>query len=113
MVGHSPHCDQAWISTIVGIRLPLYPRLRIRLMGEFPTELIRSVITGELNLALLTAPSLNTGITAVSFAHTPLAAGAAWGAGRLLRRVIRHNGSSRETSMFSNLCCSVREVTGE
>jgi hypothetical protein len=72
MVGHSPHCDQAWISTIVGIRLPLYPRLRIRLMGQFPTELVRSVITGELNLALATAPSLNTDITAVSFAHTPL-----------------------------------------
>ena len=72
MVGHSPHCDQAWISTIVGIRLPLYPRLRIRLMGQFPTELVRSVVTGELNLALVTAPSLNTDIMAVPFAQTPL-----------------------------------------
>ena len=72
MVGHSPHCDQAWISTIVSIRLPLYPRLRIRLMGQFPTELVRSVVTGELNLALVTAPSLNTDITAVAFAQTPL-----------------------------------------
>ena len=71
-VGHSPHCDQAWISTLVGIRLPLYRRLRIRLMGQFPTELVRSVITGELNLALVTAPSLNTDITAVAFAQTPL-----------------------------------------
>jgi DNA-binding transcriptional LysR family regulator len=44
MVGHSPHCDQSWISTLVGIRLPLYPRLRIRLMGQFPTELVRCVI---------------------------------------------------------------------
>ncbi len=72
MVGHSPHCDQAWISTIVSIRLPLYPRLRIRLMGQFPTELVRSVVIGELNLALVTAPSLNTDITAVPFAQTPL-----------------------------------------
>jgi len=72
MVGHSPHCDQSWISTVVGIRLPLYPRLRIRLMGQFPTELVRSVITGELNLALVTAPSLNTDITAVPFAQAPL-----------------------------------------
>jgi DNA-binding transcriptional LysR family regulator len=41
-------------------------------MGQFPTELVRSVITGELNLALVTAPSLNTDITAVAFAQTPL-----------------------------------------
>jgi DNA-binding transcriptional LysR family regulator len=72
MVGHSPHCDQGWISTIVGIRLPLYPRLRIRLMGQFPTELVRSVVTGELNLALVTAPSVNTDITVVPFAQAPL-----------------------------------------
>src|SRR5579863_5669298 len=71
-VGHSPHCNQESISTIVGLRLPLYPRLRIRLMGQFPTELVRSVVTGELNLALVTAPSLNADITAVPFAHLPL-----------------------------------------
>jgi DNA-binding transcriptional LysR family regulator len=41
-------------------------------MGQFPTELVRSVITGELNLALVTAPSLNTDITAVPFAQAPL-----------------------------------------
>jgi len=41
-------------------------------MGQFPTELVRSVIIGELNLALVTAPSLNTDITAVAFAQTPL-----------------------------------------
>lgn len=72
MVGHSPHCDQSWISTVVGIRLPLYPRLRIRLMGQFPAELVRSVVTGELNLAIVTAPSVNGDVTAVAFAQTPL-----------------------------------------
>src|SRR5438309_7137201 len=30
-VGHSPHCDQSWISTVLTIRLPLYPKLRVRL----------------------------------------------------------------------------------
>src|ERR1700677_1164270 len=72
MVGHSPHCDQSWISTVVAIRLPLYPRLRIRLMGQFPVELVRSVVVGELNLALVTAPLLNTDVTAVPFAQSPL-----------------------------------------
>lgn len=71
-VGHSPHCDQSWISTVVTIRLPLYPKLRVRLMGQFPIELVRSVIVGELNFALVTAPLLNADITAVPFARAPL-----------------------------------------
>ena len=73
-VGHSPHSDQSWISTILTIRLPLYPRLRVRLMGQFPIELVRSVVAGELNLALVTGPSLHADITAVPFAKTPLCA---------------------------------------
>jgi DNA-binding transcriptional LysR family regulator len=72
MVGHSPHCDQSWISTVVTLRLPLYPRLRIRLLGQFPIELVRSVVAGELDFALVTAPSLNADITAVAFAQAPL-----------------------------------------
>ena len=48
-VGHSPLCDQSWISTLMTIRLPLYPKLRVRLMGQFPIELVRSVVVGELN----------------------------------------------------------------
>jgi DNA-binding transcriptional LysR family regulator len=71
-VGHSPHCDESWISTIVNIRLPLYPKLRVRLMGQFPIELVRSVVVGELNFALVTAPLLNADITAVPFAQAPL-----------------------------------------
>ena len=71
-VGHSPHCDQSWISTLVNLRLPLYPRLRVRLMGQFPIELVRSVVAGELNFALVTAPFLNGDITAVPFAQAPL-----------------------------------------
>jgi LysR substrate binding domain len=61
-----------WVSMVVGIRLPLYPRLRVRLMGQFPAELVRSVVTGELNLALVTAPTVNGDVTAVPFAQTPL-----------------------------------------
>jgi DNA-binding transcriptional LysR family regulator len=72
MIGHSPDTDQSWISTVLTIRLPLYPRLRIRLMGQFPIELVRSVVAGELDLALVTAPTLDADITAVPFDQTPL-----------------------------------------
>ena len=71
-IGHSPDADQAWISAILAIRLPLYPKLRIQLISEFSSELIRSVMAGELDLALVTAPLENSQITAVAFAQTPL-----------------------------------------
>jgi DNA-binding transcriptional LysR family regulator len=72
MIGHSPDADQAWVSAILAIRLPLYPKLGIRLISEFSIELVRSVMAGELNLALVTAPPEDSQITAVTFALTPL-----------------------------------------
>jgi DNA-binding transcriptional LysR family regulator len=71
-VGHSPDADQAWVSAVLAIRLPLYPKLRIQLISEFSSELIRSVMAGDLNLALVTAPPENSQIAAVAFAQTPL-----------------------------------------
>ena len=72
MVGHSHHANQEWISTILAIRLPLYPKLKVRLATRFAMELVRSVLAGELSLALVTAPPEDTQITAVPFAHAPL-----------------------------------------
>lgn len=74
MIGHSPCADQAWVSAILAIRLPLYPKLRIRLVSQFSIELVRSVMGGELNLALVTAPPEDSQITAVPFALTQLCA---------------------------------------
>jgi DNA-binding transcriptional LysR family regulator len=71
-IGHSSDSDQTWVSAILAIRLPLYPKLRIQLISEFSNELVRSVMAGELNLALVTAPQENSQITAVPFALTPL-----------------------------------------
>ena len=71
-VGHSPDTDQAWVSAILAIRLPLYPKLRIQLVTQFSNELVRSVMAGELNLALVTAPQDNSQITAATFAETHL-----------------------------------------
>lgn len=71
-VGHSPDAERSWISTILAIRLPLYPNLRVQLTSGFSSELVRSVMAGELNLALVTAPPKNSQITTVSFAQTAL-----------------------------------------
>jgi DNA-binding transcriptional LysR family regulator len=72
MMGHSPYANQTWISAILTIRLPLYPKLRVRLSTRFAMDLIRSVLAGELNLALVTAPPEDAHITAVPFARAPL-----------------------------------------
>jgi len=71
-IGHSPTADQAWVSAILAIRLPLYPKLHIRLVSQFSTELVRSVMAGELNLALVTSPPDDSQITVVPFALTAL-----------------------------------------
>jgi len=71
-IGHSHEADQAWVSDLLAVRLPLYPKLVIRLMSQFSIELVRSVLAGELNLALVTAPPEDSQITAAPFALTPL-----------------------------------------
>jgi DNA-binding transcriptional LysR family regulator len=71
-IGHSHDADQSWVSAILAVRLPLYPKLGIRLISQFPIELVRSVMSGELNLALVTAPPEDAQITAVPFALAPL-----------------------------------------
>lgn len=72
MVGHSHHAVQAWIATILAIRLPLYPKLKVRFATRFAMELVRGVLAGELSLALVTAPPEDGQITAVPFARAPL-----------------------------------------
>ena len=55
-IGLSPCVEQDWISGLLTIRLPLYPRIRIRWRSQFPIDLVRSVLAGELDLALVAAP---------------------------------------------------------
>jgi DNA-binding transcriptional LysR family regulator len=71
-IGHSPYADHDWISAMFAIRLPLYPRLGIRLKTQFAMESFHSVLVGEVDLALVTAPPPDAQITAVSFAPAPL-----------------------------------------
>ena len=71
-IGHSPDADQAWISAILAIRLPMYPKLRVQLISEFSRDLVRSVMAGDLNLALVTSPPESPRITTAAFAQTRL-----------------------------------------
>jgi DNA-binding transcriptional LysR family regulator len=71
-IGHSPDADRDWISAILAIHLPMYPKLRIQLISEFSSELVRRVMAGDLNMALVTAPPESSRITAAAFARTHL-----------------------------------------
>lgn len=73
LIGHSPYADPAWVAAIFAIRLPLFPKLRVQATGQFfPMELVRSVVAGELHLALVTAPPRDAQVTAASFDRAPL-----------------------------------------
>ena len=71
-IGRSPYANHDWVSALLAIRLPLYPRLEIRLKTQFAMESVHSVLVGEVNLALVTAPPRDAQITAVPFAPAHL-----------------------------------------
>ena len=70
LVGHEPHADQTWVSTLLTIGLPLFPKLKVRLTTHFTMELVRSVLANELHVALVTVPPVDGKLTAVPFGQT-------------------------------------------
>ncbi len=72
VVGYSPDSDHAWVSNILATRPASYTNLRIRLCSRFAMDLVRHVLVGEMNLALVTAPPEEDRITAVPFARRSL-----------------------------------------
>jgi DNA-binding transcriptional LysR family regulator len=105
-VGHSPDTDQTWVSAILAIRLPLYPKLRVQLVTQFSNELVRSVIARELNLALVTAPPGNSQVTAATFAETHL-----YAALPQTHAAAKRNSSRSKTWQKMNGFCSRDEFT--
>ena len=51
--GSSPYSDPYLVSTILSVRLPHYPTLRVIVSSAFSEELSRQVITGQLDVALV------------------------------------------------------------
>lgn len=74
LIGHEPYADQTWVSTLLAIRLPLFPKLKARLATHFTLESVRSVLSSELHIALVTAPPVDGKLTVVPFAETQLCA---------------------------------------
>lgn len=70
-VGKSPYVDPFLVSTLLAIRLPLYPQIKIELSSEFSFELVYEVLGGELDLAIVTEPPESRQLDAVKIDESP------------------------------------------
>jgi DNA-binding transcriptional LysR family regulator len=58
-IGKSPNTDPYSVSTILSIRVALFPGLKVRLWSNYSHELARDLMAGTLDLALTTGFSEN------------------------------------------------------
>jgi DNA-binding transcriptional LysR family regulator len=71
-VGRTPYADPFYTSTLVTMRLPLFPRLRLNLTSGFSCDLAHDVLTGELDAAVVIDPPESGQITSLKIDESPL-----------------------------------------
>jgi DNA-binding transcriptional LysR family regulator len=70
-IGSSPDTDPFLLTTLLSIKLPLFPQLKIELSQQFSCDLIREVLTGGLDLAITTEPPEAKRLTMVKVSESP------------------------------------------
>jgi DNA-binding transcriptional LysR family regulator len=70
-VGRTPYADPFWVSTLLSVQLPLFPRLKIDLMSKFSMNLIDDLLAGVLDLAIANEPPESPLLTCVQVAEQP------------------------------------------
>jgi DNA-binding transcriptional LysR family regulator len=70
-VGRSPYTDPFLMTTLLSVRLPLFPQLKIEVSQQFSCELVREVLAGSLDLAIATEPPESRRLTTVKVAESP------------------------------------------
>ncbi len=70
-VGRSPYTDPFLITTLLSVRLPLFPQLKIVVSQQFSCDLVRDVLAGGLDLVIATEPPESKRLTAVKVAESP------------------------------------------
>ena len=71
-IGKTPHGDPFLVSTLLSLRLPLYPRLKVELSSGYPADLVQGVLSGRLDLALVTDPLESAALSMTKVAEEPL-----------------------------------------
>lgn len=70
-IGRSPYTDPFLVTTLLSIKLPLFPQLKIELSHQFSCDLIREVLAGALDLAIATEPPDARRLTMVKVSESP------------------------------------------
>jgi DNA-binding transcriptional LysR family regulator len=70
-VGRTPYADPFLVSTLLSVRLPLFPRLKLELVSKFSLNLIDDLLAGVLDLAIATEPPESPLLTCVQVADLP------------------------------------------
>jgi len=70
-IGKSPYTDPFLVSTLLSVRLPLFPHLRVELTSQFSCELVHQVVGGSLDLAIATEPPESSLMTTVKIDESP------------------------------------------
>jgi LysR family transcriptional regulator, benzoate and cis,cis-muconate-responsive activator of ben and cat genes len=71
-IGHSPYTEPALTAAILSTHLPLYPRLQLRIDSMFAPDLAHSVLSAQLDLAVIPEPGESPNLTLVQIAKLPL-----------------------------------------
>lgn len=70
-VGKSSYTDPFLVSTILSIQLPLFPNLKIKLWSNYSNQLAQQVMTGTLDLALITGVPYKPQLSMMDIADNP------------------------------------------
>ena len=70
-IGRSPDTDPFLISTLLSVRLPLFPLLKVELSSQFSCDLVHDVLAGSVDLAIATEPPMSPILSATKIAQTP------------------------------------------
>lgn len=70
-VGRSPYTDPFLVTTLLSVKLPLYPQLKIELSQQFSCDLIHEILAGSLDLAIVAEPPESRRLTTVKIAESP------------------------------------------
>lgn len=70
-VGRSPYTDPFLITTLLSVKLPLFPKLKIELSQQFSYDLAREVLAGGVDLAIVTEPPESKRLTTLKVTEAP------------------------------------------
>ncbi|MFZ0395081.1 MAG: LysR family transcriptional regulator [Terracidiphilus sp.] len=70
-IGVTAATDSFLVSTLTAVRVPLYPRLKLKFSSDYPGELVHDLIAGDLDMAVVTDVPENPKLSCLTLAKHP------------------------------------------